>query len=75
MCVSRVCVCVRARMHRTTCTMLQGVLSRIHEFLGLSDVNYDLSDDDLARVLDEHYPKFEESSGWSMNGDYGFVRS
>ena len=56
-----------------TPTNPQAVLKRIHAFLGLEDRTYNLSEEDLAAILEDHYPMFEETSGWSIKGDYECV--
>ena len=48
-------------------------MDRIHDFLGLDKKQYNLNSEELEAILDETYPQFEESSGWSMQGDYSFV--
>ena len=47
-------------------------MDRVQEFLGIDAMQHDLSQEDLENLLDSRYPKFEETSGWMMNGTYGY---
>ena len=47
------------------------VMREIHEFAGIRDYHYELDEpEDVQKVLQKNFPKFETVSGWVIKGDY-----